>query len=205
MSWPCRRRACSSTHLSTCRLVRHQLTHGLRPFLPCSLSRYEPGRCRSWRPSRKCHGVTPTAVTPDAIDTTLTIEPCPRAPSPASASRFGLSGLLRPSESAGVEGLVISRSNSVGTDLGIWWRAVNGDRAEADLATSGEVDTYHFEVASAATHIMTTEGPSDTVLTSHGSADPGAVLAWDDDRGSARQRPHRAKATAGRVLAVRAP
>jgi hypothetical protein len=32
---------------------------------------------------------------------------------------------------------------------------------------------------------MTTEGPSDTVLTSHGSADPGAVLAWDDDRGSA--------------------
>jgi hypothetical protein len=31
---------------------------------------------------------------------------------------------------------------------------------------------------------MTTEGPSDTVLTSHGSADPGAVLAWDDDRGS---------------------
>ena len=48
---------------------------------------------------------------------------------------------------------------------------VNGDRAEADLATSGEVDTYHFEVASAATDIMTTEGPSDTVLTSHGSAD----------------------------------
>jgi hypothetical protein len=32
---------------------------------------------------------------------------------------------------------------------------------------------------------MTTEGPSDTVLTSHGCADPGAVLAWDDDRGSA--------------------
>jgi hypothetical protein len=36
---------------------------------------------------------------------------------------------------------------------------------------AGEVDTYHFEVASAATDIMTTEGPSDTVLTSHGSAD----------------------------------
>jgi hypothetical protein len=55
----------------------------------------------------------------------------------------------------------------------------------ADLAASGEVDTYHFQVASAATRIMTTEGPSDTVLTSHGSADPGAVLAWDDDRGRA--------------------
>jgi hypothetical protein len=26
--------------------------------------------------------------------------------------------------------------------------------------------------------------PSDTVLTSHGSADPGRVLAWDGDRGS---------------------
>ncbi len=67
--------------------------------------------------------------------------------------------------------------------------AVNGDRAEADLATSGEVDTYHFEVASVATHIMTTEGPSDTVLTSHWPADPGAVLAWDDNRGRRCQRP----------------
>ena len=32
---------------------------------------------------------------------------------------------------------------------------------------------------------MTTEGPSDTVLTSHGPADPDAVLAWDGDRGRA--------------------
>jgi hypothetical protein len=30
---------------------------------------------------------------------------------------------------------------------------------------------------------MINEGPSDTVLTSHGSADPGAALAWDGDRG----------------------
>jgi hypothetical protein len=29
---------------------------------------------------------------------------------------------------------------------------------------------------------MITEGPSDTVLTSHGSADPGAALTWDGDR-----------------------
>ena len=28
---------------------------------------------------------------------------------------------------------------------------------------------------------MTTEGPCDAVLTSHRLADPGAVLAWDDD------------------------
>jgi len=76
---------------------------------------------------------------------------------------------------------------------------------EADLATSGEVDTYHFEVASVATHIMTTEGPCDAVLTLHRLADPGAVLAWDDDRGRAANGPHRAKAAAGLVLAVRAP
>jgi hypothetical protein len=66
--------------------------------------------------------------------------------------------------------------------------AVNGDRAEADLATSGEVGTCHFEVASAATHIMTTEGRSDTVLTLHVPADPGAVLAWDDRGRAANAR-----------------
>jgi hypothetical protein len=45
------------------------------------------------------------------------------------------------------------------------------------------VDSYHFAVATAATHIMTTEGSTDTVLTLHGPGDPGAVLTWDDDRG----------------------
>ena len=65
------------------------------------------------------------------------------------------------------------------------WPPITSVIAWADLAASGEVDTYHFQVASAATDMMTTEGPSDTVLTSHGSADPGAVLAWDDDRGRA--------------------
>ena len=59
----------------------------------------------------------------------------------------------------------------------------NGDRIETDLATSGEVDIYRFTVESAATYIMTTQGPSDTVLTVHGPNDPGAVLAWDDDLG----------------------
>lgn len=59
----------------------------------------------------------------------------------------------------------------------------NGPRVQADLAVSGEVDTYHFDVAAAATHIITTQGPSDTVVTLHGPNDPGAVLAWDDDRG----------------------
>jgi hypothetical protein len=58
-----------------------------------------------------------------------------------------------------------------------------GKRARADLATAGEVDEFHFSVATAATYIMSTEGPTDTVLTLHGQGDRGAVLAWDDDRG----------------------
>ena len=45
------------------------------------------------------------------------------------------------------------------------------------------VDAYHFVVGRPATHIMTTRGPSDTVLSLQGPSDPGAVLAWDDDRG----------------------
>ncbi len=61
--------------------------------------------------------------------------------------------------------------------------AIGGPRVQADLASAGEVDSYHFDVPAAATFIMTTEGPSDTVLTLHGPNDRGAVLAWDDDHG----------------------
>jgi len=60
---------------------------------------------------------------------------------------------------------------------------VDGPRVTADLSAGGEVDTYHFEVSTAKTHYMTTEGATDTVLTLHGPNDSGAVLAWDDDRG----------------------
>lgn len=63
---------------------------------------------------------------------------------------------------------------------------VGGARTSADLSAAGEVDTYRFEVAKAATHIMTTEGPTDTVLTLQGPNDPGAILAWDDDRGQGK-------------------
>ena len=59
----------------------------------------------------------------------------------------------------------------------------DGPRVEADLATSGEVDTYHFAVSDAATYIMATQWLSDTVLTIHGPERPGVVLAWDDDHG----------------------
>ena len=61
--------------------------------------------------------------------------------------------------------------------------AVGGPRHAADLAAGAEVDTYTFTVPAPATHIMTTEGATDTVLTLHGPDDAGAVLAWDDDRG----------------------
>jgi len=61
--------------------------------------------------------------------------------------------------------------------------AIGPTRTSADLSTGGEVDTFHFDVTTAATYIMTTEGPIDTVLTLHGPNDAGAVLTWDDDRG----------------------
>jgi hypothetical protein len=61
--------------------------------------------------------------------------------------------------------------------------SIGGARTSADLASAGEVDSFHFSVATAATYIMSTEGPTDTVLTLHGPGDPGAVITWDDDRG----------------------
>jgi hypothetical protein len=54
---------------------------------------------------------------------------------------------------------------------------------QADLAVGAEVDAYRFEVTSPATHIMSTSGATDVVMTLQGPNDPAAVLAWDDDRG----------------------
>jgi hypothetical protein len=63
---------------------------------------------------------------------------------------------------------------------------VGGERTAAAISVGGEVDTYHFDVATTGTQIMTTEGATDTVLTLHGPNDPGAILAWDDDRGKGK-------------------
>lgn len=60
---------------------------------------------------------------------------------------------------------------------------VGGPRVTVDASTDGEVESYHFDVPAPATHIITTEGPTDTVVTLHGPDDPGAVLTWDDDSG----------------------
>jgi Astacin (Peptidase family M12A) len=57
---------------------------------------------------------------------------------------------------------------------------------EADLSVGAEVDTYRFEAETAATYIMATSGATDVVMTLQGPSDPGAVLAWDDDRGRGR-------------------
>jgi len=62
---------------------------------------------------------------------------------------------------------------------------VGGPRVAVDRSAGGEVDTYHFDVPVPATHIITTEGPTDTVMTLYGPNDPGAVVAWDDDLGRA--------------------
>ncbi|MGI9029197.1 MAG: hypothetical protein ACR2HP_04315 [Ilumatobacteraceae bacterium] len=53
----------------------------------------------------------------------------------------------------------------------------------ADLASGGETDVFRFVVPEAWTHIMTTTGSTDTVMTLTGPNDPGAVVTWDDDRG----------------------
>ncbi len=61
---------------------------------------------------------------------------------------------------------------------------VGGPRVDADLSTGGEVDTFAFDISAAATYIMTTTGHIDTVMTLHGPDDPGAIKAFDDDRGA---------------------
>ena len=63
---------------------------------------------------------------------------------------------------------------------------VGATAKQAAIGRSGEVDSFHFDVPTAATHIATTTGALDTVLTLHGPGDPGTVVAWDDDRGTGR-------------------
>lgn len=71
-------------------------------------------------------------------------------------------------------------------DTGVTELAVGTTAKHAAIDRGGEIDTFHFDVPTAATHIVTTTGALDTVLTLHGPGDPGTVVAWDDDRGSGR-------------------
>ncbi|MET0741673.1 MAG: M12 family metallopeptidase [Candidatus Nanopelagicales bacterium] len=63
---------------------------------------------------------------------------------------------------------------------------VGSGSVAADLAVGSEVDVFHFAVTDAGTHIATTTGPTDVVMTLHGPNDQGAVITWDDDRGRDR-------------------
>jgi len=70
--------------------------------------------------------------------------------------------------------------------VGVVDLTIGAPRTSAILSVGGEVDTYHFDVAVPGKHIMTTEGTTDTVMTLHGPNDPGAISAWDDDRGKGK-------------------
>lgn len=76
------------------------------------------------------------------------------------------------------------RAQYPGDDPGVVELDTAGTRHAADLATGGEVDTYHFTVTEAATYIITTTGATDTLVTLHGPGDSAAVLTFDEDRGA---------------------
>ena len=82
---------------------------------------------------------------------------------------------------------------------------VGGARFAADLAVGSEVDTFHFDVADPATHIVTTDWARPT------GADPARPQRARRRADLGRrprprhQRAHRPQAVAGGVLAVRAP
>jgi hypothetical protein len=78
------------------------------------------------------------------------------------------------------------RSQYPQADPGVIELTVGAPATAAAIGSGGEVDTYHFDVATAVTHVMTTTGALDTVLTLHGPHDPGTVVAWDDDHGQGR-------------------
>ncbi len=60
---------------------------------------------------------------------------------------------------------------------------VGAGAVAADLAVGAETDVFHFAVPEAWTHIMTTTGSTDVVMTLNGPNDRGAIVTWDDDRG----------------------
>ena len=68
-----------------------------------------------------------------------------------------------------------------------WSSASGGARTAADLAAGGEVDNYHFDVATAASaHHDHRRAPPTPCSRCTAPTTPGAILAWDDDRGQGR-------------------
>lgn len=60
---------------------------------------------------------------------------------------------------------------------------VGAQPASASIAQAGEVDTYSFEVATAGTHVIETQGSTDVVTALYGPNDMAALITEDDDSG----------------------
>jgi hypothetical protein len=63
--------------------------------------------------------------------------------------------------------------------------AVDGPRASAEIGSDGEVDLFAFTVDTHIRHILTTEGPTNVVMSLHGPDDEALLVAADDDSGKA--------------------
>lgn len=72
----------------------------------------------------------------------------------------------------------------------------SGIAVRASIGTHGEIDTYSLDVAQRRRHILTTEGPTDVVMSVFGPDDETALRAFDDDSG---------KATNARIVRVLQP
>jgi hypothetical protein len=63
--------------------------------------------------------------------------------------------------------------------------AVAGPRASAEIGSDGEIDRFAFTVDTHIRHIITTEGPTNVVMTLLGPDDEALLVAADDDSGKA--------------------
>lgn len=63
--------------------------------------------------------------------------------------------------------------------------AVAGPRASAEIGSDGEIDRFAFTVDTHIRHIITTEGPTNVVMSLFGPDDETVLVAADDDSGKA--------------------
>jgi hypothetical protein len=63
--------------------------------------------------------------------------------------------------------------------------AVDGPRASAEIGSDGEIDRFAFTVDTHIRHIITTEGPTNVVMSLLGPDDETLLVAADDDSGKA--------------------
>ena len=63
--------------------------------------------------------------------------------------------------------------------------AVDGPRTSAEIGSDGEIDRFSFTVDTHIRHIVTTEGPTNVLMSLFGPDDEAALVAADDDSGKA--------------------